>query len=131
MPSPLHAVASIDHADAFVFAFTPDGIIEHHILPTDWRATVQHKAGAMGSGHTHDVKTYFTAIAEVLRSSDEIVIVGHGSAKTDFVNFIRAHDPVLASRIMGVETVDHATKPEILAFARKFFERKDIMAYWL
>jgi hypothetical protein len=61
-----------------------------------------------------------------LKSSHKILVVGHGTAKDELASFIRDHAPLLAPRIMGVEAMDQPTKGEILAFARKFFEAKDL-----
>jgi hypothetical protein len=67
------------------------------------------------------------AVVGALKPSHEILIVGHGTAKDELASFIRDHAPLLAPRIMGVKAMDQPTKGEILAFARKFFEAKDLM----
>lgn len=125
MPDHFHAVVYIDHAQAIVLDFASDDVTEHRIEAADRQGHIHHKAGSIGAGHAHDSKAYFTAVAQALKPSHEILIVGHGTAKADFAAFIRDHVPALAPRIMGVEAVDQPTKKEIVAFARKFFERKD------
>jgi stalled ribosome rescue protein Dom34 len=120
-----HAVVCIDHAEALVYEFAESDVMEHRIQAKDRDGNIHHKAGSMGSGHAHDSKSYLTAVADALQPFHEILIVGHGTAKDEFASFIRDHVPALAPRIMGVETVDHPTRGEILAFARKFFEAKD------
>jgi stalled ribosome rescue protein Dom34 len=125
MPHHFHAVVCIDHAEALVFEFAESGVREHRIRPKDRNGNIHHKAGSRGSGHAHDSKAYLTAVADALQPSHEILIIGHGSAKDEFASFIRDHVPLLAQRILGVETADQPTKGEILAFARKFFEAKD------
>jgi hypothetical protein len=37
------------------------------------------------------------------------------------------HDQQIAANIVGVETVDHPSDKEILAYARKFFYKADQM----
>ena len=125
MPHHFHAVVCIDHAEALIFEFAESDVMEHRIHPKDRHGNIHHKAGSMGSGHAHASKAYLTAVAEALQPSHEILIVGHGTAKDEFASFIRDHMPALAPRIMGIETVDHPSKGEILALARKFFEAKD------
>jgi hypothetical protein len=122
-----HAVVSIDHAEAIVFEFAESDVTEHRIQATDRQGNIHHKAGSVGSGHAHDSKSYLTAVADALKPSHEILIVGHGTAKNELASFIRDHAPLLAPRIMGVEAMDQPTRGEILAFARKFFEGKDLM----
>jgi len=120
-----HAVVSIDHAGATIFEFAENDVSEHHVRATDRQGNIHHKAGSVGSGHSHDSKTYLTAVSDALKPSHEILIVGHGTAKDELAKFIEVHAPLLAPRIMGVEAMDQPSKGEILAFARKFFEGKD------
>jgi hypothetical protein len=122
-----HAVVFIDHKEALVFEFGEGETIEHHIKATDRQGNIHHKAGSPGSGHVHDSKNYLPAVVDVLKPSHEILIVGHGNAKDELASFIREHVPLLASRIMGIRPMDQPTKGEIIAFARKFFESKDLM----
>ncbi len=126
MPQHFHAVVCIDHAEATIFDFTKDDYTERQIKADGGHGNIHHKAGSVGAGHAQDAKSYFTAVAAQLQPSHEILIVGHGTARTDFAHFVRDHVPALASRIMGVEAVDHPTKGEIVAMARKFFESKDL-----
>jgi stalled ribosome rescue protein Dom34 len=121
-----HSVVSIDHAQAVIFEFSADDVSEHRIKATDRQGNIHHKAGSVGSGHAHDSKSYLTAVVSALKPSHEILIVGHGTAKDELASFIRDHAPLLAPRILGVQAVDQPTKGEILAFARKFFEGKDL-----
>ena len=125
MTQHFHAVVCIDHGETVIYDFSQADVAEHRIL-AEREGHIHHKAGTVGSGHAPDAKSYFTAIAAQLLPSHEILIVGHGNAKTDFASFIRDHYPALAPRIMGVETMDQPSKGQILAFARKFFESKDL-----
>jgi hypothetical protein len=127
MPHHFHAVVCIDHSEALVFEIAQDDVTEHRIRPSERQGNIHHKAGSVGSGHAHEDKSYFMAVSDALQPSHEILIVGHGTAKTEFAHFVRDHVPALAPRIMGVEAMDHPTNGEIVAFARKFFEQKDRM----
>ncbi len=120
-----HAVIWIDHAEARIFEFGTDGIAKHHIRAETDGGNIHHKAGSVGSGHAHEDKKYFEAVAAALKPNHEILVVGHGPAKTAFAHYARDHAPDLAKRILGVEAVDQPTEPEVLALARKFFEAKD------
>ena len=127
MTYPFHAVVYLDHSSAKAFAFDSTKAIEHKIDAATASGTLHHKAGTVGSGHDQDRKSYWMDIAKVLEPSREILVVGHGTAKTEFAHFVRDHVPLLMPRIVGVETLDKATDGEIVAFARKFFEHKDRM----
>ena len=126
MSQHFHAVVYIDHAEALILDFAKSDVTEHRIQAEGGQGNIHHKAGSVGSGHAQDAKSYFTAVAAQLQPSHEILIVGHGDAKTDFARFIREHVPTLAPRIMGVEAVDHPSKGEIVAFAQRYFEKKDL-----
>ena len=125
MPQYFHAVVAIDHAEATVFAFARNDVTEHRIKTADRQGHIHHKAGL--SGHAHDGKAYLAAVAGALKPFREILIVGHGTAKEELAGFIRDHAPLLAPRILGVEAIDRPSRGEILAFARQFFARKDLM----
>jgi len=77
MPQQFHAVVCIDHAGAIIFDFTKDDFTEHRIEAEAGPGNIHHKAGSAGSGHTHDAKSYFAAVAAQLQPSHEILIVGH------------------------------------------------------
>ena len=55
------------------------------------------------------------------------MIVGPGNAKIELVEFIRLHDPKLAKLIAGVETVDHPSDGQLVAYARKYLKAADRM----
>src|SRR5512135_1053297 len=122
-----HAVVWIDHAETRIFEFGTTGVEQRRIRPTDRPGNIHHKAGTFGSGHAQPDTHYFSAIADALKPIHEVLIVGHGQAKTELAHFIRDHVATLAPRIMGVETLDNPSEGEIVAFARKFFEAKDRM----
>ena len=121
-----HAVVWIDHTEARIFEFGTSGVEQHRIRPTeDQGGNIHHKAGTVGSGHAHEGKHYLKAVADALKPNHEILIVGHGQAKTELAHFIRDHVPALAPHIKGVEAVDHPSEGEVIALARKFFDKLD------
>jgi len=127
MAEHFHAVVWIDHAEARIFAFGTGGIEKHRVVAENQPGHIHHKAGSVGSGHAHEDKKYFDAVAAAVKPNHEILVVGHGPARTAFAHYARDHAPDLAKRILGVEAMDQPTEPEVIAFARKFFESKDRM----
>jgi stalled ribosome rescue protein Dom34 len=122
-----HAVVWIDHSEARIFELGTTGVEHRRIRPTDRRGNIHHKAGTVGPGHAPADTHFFAAIADALESIREILIVGHGQAKTELAHYIRDHVPALAPRIMGVEALDNPTEGEVVAFARNFFDIRDQM----
>jgi hypothetical protein len=43
------------------------------------------------------------------------------------VKYLDAHDRTLRAKVAGVETVDHPTDREMVAYARKYFKGSDRM----
>jgi stalled ribosome rescue protein Dom34 len=122
-----HAVVWIDHSEARIFELGTTGVEHKRVRPTDRRGNIHHKAGTVGPGHMPTDAHFFAAVVEALQPIREILIVGHGQAKTELAHYIRDHVPTLAPRIMGVETLDNPTEGEVVAFARNFFEIRDRM----
>lgn len=48
-------------------------------------------------------------------------------AKLQRIKHIQAHHPQLMANVVGVETVDHPTDGQLVAYARKYFLAKDRM----
>jgi stalled ribosome rescue protein Dom34 len=125
MPDQFHAVVYIDHKEALIFELGAAAATEHRVVASSGHGNVHHKAGSVGAGHDNFDKPYFKAVAAALETSQEILIVGHGTEKTEFAHYIRDHVPSLAPRVKGVETLDQPSHGEIAAFARKFFKIED------
>ena len=51
-------------------------------------------------------------------------VVGPAQAKLHLMRHIHAHDPAMSSTGMGVETVDHPSDGQVLAYARKYLRKR-------
>ena len=93
-------------------------------------ATGKMDLHTVNRSNTLDLKNeeyYFHEVAKALKGAQELLLVGPGLAKTHFVAHLKHHHHMdLAKKVVGVETVDHPTEPEILAIARKFFKSHDM-----
>jgi len=126
MSKHFHAVVWLDHREAKIFGFGATGVDAAHVRAPDHPGHLHHKAGSPEGEHTIASKQYLTAVADGLVGYREILVVGPADTKTELQKFAREHVPELAARIMAVEALDHLTDGEILSFARKFFEGKDL-----
>ena len=120
-----HAVVWIDHRAAQIFEFSATDVERHVVKHQGAAHHIHHKAGTMGSGHAHEDQTYLKAVGEALSAAGEILVTGAGAAKTELMTYLEGHAPAIASRVLGVEALDRATDGEIVAFARKYFDRAD------
>lgn len=86
-----------------------------------------HTAAESGKGH-HDQEKFFHELAKTLTPYREILLIGPGQGKEHFKHHLEKHHHAnVAKAIVGVETVDHPTDNEILAFAHKRFKAIDQM----
>jgi stalled ribosome rescue protein Dom34 len=113
-----HAVVWLDHTKAQVIHFDLNAS-ESESLKT--HSTHSHPHQKHGDGHASDNTRFFNDIADTLKDSLEILIVGPAEEKTAFVKHLTGHLPTIAEKIKGVETVDHPSESQLLAYARKHF----------
>ncbi len=121
-----HAVIWIDHQKAHVMSFNKDEHVEQVIRATLHNAHLHSKSGAPGSGHAPEDKAFFDHTAAAVREAVEVLVVGPGTEKTVFAKYLAKSHPDVASKIVGVETVDHPSNPQLPAFARKYFVKADL-----
>ena len=122
-----HAVVWIDHRESRVFHFSPTDIDRLTLHPDDPTRHIHHKANSIGSGHAAVDHEFLQAVAEAIADAGEVLITGPANAKTDLVKHIQQYDPKAMPAIVGVETVDHPSDGQLVAFARKYFKAADRM----
>lgn len=122
-----HAVVWLDHSEAHVMHITADDVEKSVVHPSKTHAHLHAKNGAIESGRHAEDSHYYHAIVEALKGAQEILIVGPAQAKLNLVKHIHSHDHAMVERIVGVETVDHPSDGQLVAYARKYFVAKDRM----
>lgn len=120
-----HAVVWIDHSEAHVIHFDADASESEVVRTRSRHPHLHHKSGSSGAGHSAADKSYLHAVIEAVAGASEILVVGPGKAKLELLRHADKHDPAVAAKIVGVETVDHPTDGQLLAHARKAFVRID------
>ena len=118
-----HVAVFIDHAEAKIFHvddehFDPKKIEPRHHLKRHEITTAERK-------HPADAEHYFHDVARAVADAEEILVVGPGSAKLEFIKHVHKHEHDLVAKIVGVETVDHPTDGQLRAFALRTFHAKD------
>jgi stalled ribosome rescue protein Dom34 len=122
-----HAVIWIDHREARVFHFNPTDVETLVLRPDNPTRHIHHKANSIGSGHASTSPDYLRAVAESVADAGAVLITGPANAKTELVEYIRLHDPKLTKAVAGVETVDHPSDAQLVAYARKYLMASDRM----
>ena len=77
--------------------------------------------------HPDDATRFFHAVARSLEGADAVLIVGPSSAKLEFLRYVQDRDQKLQAKVAGIETMDHPTDREIVAYARRYFKGSDRM----
>ena len=116
-----HAVVWIDHKEAKVFHVEPEGFSESKIKAPHHQMTRKSEE----QGRHALSQDFYHEVAKALHDADEILVVGPSSAKLDFIRHVHKHDHLLESKVLGVETLDHPTDRQIVAYVRHYFEEKD------
>lgn len=122
-----YVVVWIDHIEAHVIQFNTD-VSESVTIKTKSKHThVHQRAGTLGSGHTRADHGYLNEVIQAVAGATEILIVGPGSAKLELFKHAHSHDTKASEKIVGIETVDHPTDGQLLAYAKKYFIKMDNM----
>jgi len=122
-----HAVVWLDHHEAHVLHFDDAAPENAKIRAHSKHKHLHSKAGTVGSGHTPEDQHYYHEVALALAGSAEILIVGPSGAKLALIKHLHKHDPAIADKIVGVESVDHPSDGQVVAYARHYFAKVDQM----
>ncbi|MEX8517472.1 MAG: hypothetical protein AB3X44_02995 [Leptothrix sp. (in: b-proteobacteria)] len=116
-----HAVVWIDHQNAQVLQFD-----EEHVQAQRVKAHTHHTR-QHGQDERHE-RAYYTQVVQALAGVQEILVVGPGTARADFRKYCDEHALAVAEAIVDTLAVDHPTEPQLIALARKYFTKYDLMA---
>ena len=120
---PKYAAVWIDHKEARIFRIHADRIEEITVTAPLQSIHHKHPKGPEGvKEHPDDAKRFFDDVGKALDGTEAILIVGPSTAKLDFIRHVHKHDHGLEARIVGVETVDHPTDGQLIAYTRKYFK---------
>jgi len=120
-----HAVIWLDHQEAHVIHFNPTAAESEVIKTKSRHAHLHHKGGSVSGAHQEIDQHYLHEIIQAVADAKEVLIVGPGSAKTALMKHILKHDHSQLDKVVGVETVDHPSDGQLLAYAKKYFLRAD------
>jgi len=116
-----HAVLWIDHQSAQVLQFDAEQVQAQQV-----HAHTHHTRQ-----HGSEVRTeheFFGEVCDKLAGIDNVLVTGGHTAQADFRHYVEKHRPALSPHVVGWETVDHPSDGQLLALARRFFVKHDLMA---
>lgn len=121
-----HVVVWLDQAEAHVIHFTRDAA-ESEVIKTSSVHSRHKKAGVDASVESEQNPEYLNDIATAIDSAQEILVVGPGQEKLTFIKHLEKQHAGIADKVVSVETVDHPNDAQLLAYARKYFVKADMM----
>lgn len=120
-----HVVVWLDHAEAHVIHFNRDES-QTDIIKSATKPHLHVKAGGNG-GRSADDRAYLEQVVSSVKDAQEILITGPGTEKTVLYKFMLKQFPAVAEKVVSVESSDHPSDNQLLAYARKFFVASDRM----
>lgn len=121
-----HVAVWIDHQEAKVFRIDATDI---DAIRVDAPGSHVHRHPKVTADHNHrtDADKFYGEVFRALQDAEEILIVGPAKAKLELIKYVHKHHSAFEPRIIGVETVDHPTDGQLVAYARKYFHAADRM----
>ncbi len=118
-----HAVLWIDHEEARLFRFTAEDVerVDLHAA-----THLHHHLRRDKDRKLSDPHLYETA-AKHLADAERILVVGPGTAKLEFIRHLHAHERAVEAKVVAVESIDHPTDGQLIAYARQYFKHSDRM----
>lgn len=129
-----HVLVVIDHHEAKIYRADLAGSIPESLVPYDPHGYGKHlrtRGEETDGKRKPERKSYYEAVADTLKSADQIVLFGSGtgasSAMEELLAELRKHHGAVAERVIGTAVVDahHETEDQLLARGREFFAAMD------
>lgn len=114
----------MDHHEARIFYFDPEHVEGVTVKAPTAASHHKHPKGSEGvREHPNDANVFFHDVVQALADVEKILVVGPATAKLEFIKYAHHHSRALEARIIGVETVDHPTAGQLVAYAKDYFQR--------
>ncbi len=127
MSSHRHVTVWIDHSEARIFHIDAAALDEKTLQAPTHHLHRHPKGPTADHNHPDDAHHFFKTVAHELEGAERVLVLGPSTAKLQFIRYAFKHDPSLEPRVAGVETVDHPTDRQIVAYSKKYFSADDVM----
>jgi stalled ribosome rescue protein Dom34 len=121
MSSNRHVTVWIDHSEARIFHVDAKTLDENTVIAPAHHVHRHPKGATAEHNHPDDAHRFFRAVAQELKGAERILVVGPSTAKLQFIRYATKDDRALEPRIVGVETVDHPTDRQLVAYSKRYF----------
>ena len=124
--STYHAAVWLDHNEARIFHITKTTFDEKTIQSDKGHTQLHRKSGSDDGHRAKESQDYYHEVITALSDAEMILVVGPSTAKLELIKHAHRHDPKLEAKIIGVETVDHPSDGQLVAYMRKYFKEADL-----
>jgi len=124
--STYHAAVWIDHNEARIFHVTEETFDESVIQSPKAHTQLHRRLGSDDGHRAPEDQHYYSEVARALADAGEVLVLGPATAKLELIKHAHRRDPKLEAKIIGVETVDHPTVGQIVAYIRSYFKAADL-----
>lgn len=115
-----HAVVWLDRQNAQVLQFDAEHL-EAQKVRAHSHPTAQHGSQVRSEHEFH------AEVCAALEGVSEVLVTGSHQNQAAFRHYAEKHRPHIARHIVGYETVDHPSEAQLVALARKYFQRRERM----
>jgi stalled ribosome rescue protein Dom34 len=126
MTAQTHAAVWIDHHEARIFHVDLDTFDESKLRAPTHHIHRHPKGLGEPREHPQDAVHFFAEVAKALASAEQILVLGPSSAKLELVKYVHEHARTLVPKIVGLETVDHPTDAQLVAYVKQYFHVSDL-----
>ena len=124
--STYHAAVWLDHNEARIFHVTKTTFDETTIHSETGHTHLHRKAGPDDGHRAKENQDYYHDVVQALSDAEAVLVLGPSTAKLELIKHAHRHDPKLEGKIIGVETVDHPSDGQLVAYMRKYFKEADL-----
>jgi len=122
-----HAGAAvwIDHHEARVYHVAEEAFDEAKLKAPQHHLHRHPKGGTAEHNHPDDSRQFFAEVERALEGAEKVLVVGPGTAKLQLLRHAREHAPAIEAHVVGVESVDHPTEGQLVAYIKRYFHIAD------
>ena len=121
MTSHRHAAVWLDHHEAKIFHVDLGSFDEKQIQSPAHHIHRHPKGPTEGHAHPDDAVHFFKSVAGALGDVESLLIVGPSTAKLQFLRYLHEHDATLGAKVVGIETLDHPSDAQLVAYVKHYF----------
>jgi stalled ribosome rescue protein Dom34 len=118
-------VVWLDHQEARIFGVDAEKLKQETVAAPKHHFHRHPKGSTAEHHHPGDGAHFFKEIAAALTESDEVLLLGPSTAKLEFLRYLTKQDHTLEEKVVGVETADHPSDGQLVAHARRYFDRSN------